>query len=434
MNETLNNNSKNPSLTKLWRILATIVWLVIALSFAAFFLIDTQLDYSQLQQACSGPDCNWLALSPAETAVLNAWGFSTLFYAQAMVITALIAVLVYWIIGILIYWRQSMTVMGWTISLSLFVIPINMIADTDNVVANYPELVIAIVFLNIIGSIIFFAFFLLFPNGQFVPRWSIITLVTLAMIDPIIQLAFNEVIFPELSDATLWPIIFAFFLIQIVFILIFQFYRYLRVSTPAERLQTKWVIFGFIVLLLGFPLWFSLYGDFLTIAPGAPRLLASGLGWIVMMLMTITLPVTIAISIMRFKLWNIDRIIRGSLMYALLTGTLLLIFFGSVVTLQSLTSGLLGEEQSQLIIVLSTLLVAALLNPARRRIQALIDRRFYRQKYDAQLAVSRFSATLSNDVEDIGEIENLLQQVLDETIQPASAVLWLREIPDTTRL
>lgn len=428
MNDALNANStKNSWLSITWRTFSILLWLVIALSFAIFFLLDLQLDYTQIKEACGGPDCNWVAISSAEETVLKSWGLSTNFYAWWMVVITLITVLIFWSIGALIFWLQGLTRIGWTVSLSLFVIPINMIADPDNVIINYPGLTTQIIILSLIGEIIYVSFFLLFPNGRFVPRWSVIWLIFFILIEPVLQLTFAGILILNISQPVFWGVVIVMFITQIVAIISFQLYRYFRVSTPGERLQTKWVLFGFVVLLLGFPVWLVLYSGIVTIPPGAPRLLASSIGWLLITVMTVTLPITIAIAIMRYELWNINRIIRGSLIYALLTGILLLLFFSSVIVLQTLSTSLLGDRQSQLSIVGSTLLVAALLNPLRGRIQSLIDRRFFRQKYDAQQALSRFSATLNSEVADSEGIAALLLEVLDETIQPDGAALWLRE-------
>src|SRR5947209_3726125 len=137
------------------------------------------------------------------------------------------------------------------------------------------------------------------------------------------------------------------------------------------------------------------------------------------------LPLSIGISILRNQLYDIDRLINRTLVYGSLTSILALIYFGCVVLLQNLVNGLTGQAgQSPLIIVGSTLAIAALFQPLRRRIQAIIDRRFYRQKYDAARTLATFSATLRNEV-DLNQLREHLITVVQETMQPTHVSLWL---------
>jgi hypothetical protein len=142
------------------------------------------------------------------------------------------------------------------------------------------------------------------------------------------------------------------------------------------------------------------------------------------------LPVFTGIAILRYRLYDIDILINRTLVYGSLTIMLLLVYLGGVVGLQRLFSPLVGSDNG-LATVATTLAIAALFNPLRRRVQTFVDRRFYRNKYDARKTLEAFSARLRDET-NLGTISEDLVEVVRETMQPAHASLWLR--PDSTPL
>ena len=154
--------------------------------------------------------------------------------------------------------------------------------------------------------------------------------------------------------------------------------------------------------------------------------------WISDDLMTITgnlllagLPLAVGAAILRYRLYDIDIIIRKTLIYSILTAVLTLVYFGSVTLMQSMLTRLTGSE-SPLVIVVSTLLIAALFNPLRRRVQSFIDRRFFRRKYDAARTLAQFARTARDEVA-LEALTAEINVVLQNTLQPANISFWVLE-------
>lgn len=187
--------------------------------------------------------------------------------------------------------------------------------------------------------------------------------------------------------------------------------RYTR-SRGEERQQMKWFTFAAAFI----PVWFITNGPIDRAFPILFDVLDA--------LVISAVPVAVGIAILRYRLYDIDVIINRALVYAVLTAALLAVYFGSVVGLQYVLRAL-GGGGSSLAVVASTLLIAALFNPLRRRVQGLIDRRFYRKKYDAARTLEAFSERL-RDASDTEQLRPELLAAVRETVQPEHASLWLR--------
>ena len=193
------------------------------------------------------------------------------------------------------------------------------------------------------------------------------------------------------------------------------FVRFRR-ADPVERSQLKWLLYA--------------GGVFLVVYAGgfAPGLGGSGndIYEIALSLSILLLSVAIAIAIFRYRLYDIDVVIRKTLVYSVLTALLGLVYFGSVILLQRLFGTLTGIEQSTLAVVISTLAIAALFTPLRRRIQDAIDRRFFRKKYNAQQVLAQFAQTVRDET-DMDVLLAELVRVVEETLQPEHVSVWLRD-------
>jgi hypothetical protein len=197
------------------------------------------------------------------------------------------------------------------------------------------------------------------------------------------------------------------------------FIRYRR-ANDTEREQIKWLLYACAVFLVVY------IGGTIGGVAGTNSL--GGYVWGVFFgLSLVMLPAAIGIAVLRYRLYDIDVVINRTLVYIPLTATLIALYFGGIVLLQRLFLTLTGE-QSTLAVVASTLLIAALFNPLRRRIQSFIDRRFYRSKYDVRKTLEAFSAKLREET-DLEALNEELVGVVSETMQPAHVSLWLR--PET---
>ncbi len=203
-----------------------------------------------------------------------------------------------------------------------------------------------------------------------------------------------------------------------------QIYRYRLTSSPVQRQQTKWVLYGLMLFVLSMISYFLLF-ELLSPQSVRIRVFLNTVGIAILQPMMLILPLTMMISILRYRLWDIDVVINRTLVYGALTAVLLLLFLASITLLQALFIRVTGQD-SQAAIVLSTLLITVLFNPLRSRLQRLIDRRFYRRKYDASRVLDRFAQHARNEV-DLEALSLELVGTVHYTVQPEQISLWLRD-------
>jgi hypothetical protein len=380
------------------------------------FIADLPGSFTQLHVVCESSDCALLQLTPTSVLVLRQVGLTVESYAILSLALSIFSVFVWSTVGLVIVWRKSNDWMALLVAIllvttgvsgqSVFYLLASLVASTS------PWFVLTLV-VSSLSSFLFLLVFLLFPDGRFVPPWTSWLLVVG------IALTGGEGILLLLRPPLFqWLILIYLGLLGMVLPGAFvQLYRYRSVSTPMQRQQTKWVVLGAIVgPLVAFvylPLLFfssrsGLY--FLILRPVATLLLLFP-------------PLCFAIAILRYRLWDIDILINRTLVYGLLTTTLLVVYLALVFGGQTLLSHLLGRDNG-VVLVGSTLVVFVLFQPLRHRIQAIIDRRFYRRKYDAAKIVAAFSSTLRNEV-DLATLSEHLLTVVQETMQPTSVSLWL---------
>ena len=331
--------------------------------------------------------------------------------------------------GLLLFWRRSDDRLA--LACAVMLVTFGGVAATplDDVVggfipapvSSFPLLVALVRVLVVIGQVSLVAFFFIFPSGRFVPRW------TLWCVPAVVAFWVAALLLPGLANGPLGILLIVFFVIAAIA----QVYRYQRVSTPVEREQTKWVVFGFFlaVAIIAVP------QVFLPLLPVSLQQAFQdneivqeiiGVRWEIALALV---PIGIAVAVMRSRLWAIDTVINRTLVYGSLTSILAAVYFGGVIGAQALGQALTGDRSlPPIAVVASTLLIAALFTPLRRWIQAFIDQRFYRRKYDAAKTLAAFSASLRSEL-DLAQLNEHLVTVVHETMQPAHVSLWLRD-PD----
>ena len=412
-----------PSLRGRWLLLARVAWVVVAVLTVVVFVSGLPSEFARLRAPCTeATSCAWVPrLSAHDARELGELGISVDFFAAYFVALEVAFMTVSCAIGAAIFWRRSDERMALLVSLMLFTLGAALTVP-------YPLLNLPLVWkvsgeaVSFIGSASLVLFLYLFPDGHFVPRWTrwlaLVWIVGLMVPATFFYGSFLRLVGVPLASA----------LAGVGFggaTLFAQVYRYRRASDASQRQQTKWVVFGVVTALGG-------ACGLLVLSLVIPRsVLASLVGTSVLYLLVLLIPISIAVAVLRYHLYNIDVLVNRTLVYGSLTATLVALYLGGIVVLQRFFVLLTGQ-QSTLAVVASTLLIAALFTPLRRRIQGFIDRRFYRRKYDARKTLEAFSATLRDET-DLGALSENLVGVVRETMQPAHVSLWLRPDGESER-
>lgn len=407
-----------------WLLLARVAWVAVAITALAIILFSIPSSFEHYQSVCTAASevCAEQAVdqaTPEGVQTLGETGLSLRSYALLNVVVDKVFQLVFFAVGALIFWRRSDDRMAWLVSVFLVSFgPVSVDPTAAyTLISSQPAWWLPVRSVDIVGSVSPVLFFFLFPSGRFVPHWTRWLAVALIVNDV------PDIFFPELSSR--WPsletVSYLVFLGGVVSMVWSQIYRFRRASSPAQRQQTKWVVFGTTLAVAGtFPL--QLPVDLSLVGGDTPlTLLLLDAGFSLSLLL---IPLSIGVAVLRSHLFDIDLLINRTLVYGLLTALLVLVYFGGIVALQRVFVALTGEK-STLAVVAYTLAIAALFSPLRRGIQSFIDRRFYRRKYDARKTLEAFSAKLREET-DLSALNGDLLGVVRDTMQPAHASLWLR--------
>jgi hypothetical protein len=353
-------------------------------------------------------------------------GLSASAYAALRTGFSALSIVIWGSVGLLIFWRRPN---DWLALLAAFVLAARGVSTSGSpayaLTLDVPALTWAFSLVTFLGQVALMAILLLFPTGRLVSRW-IGPLLPVGIIYAFFN-SFPSAVFPYTA---LWPgwlsdpslLLFPGGLIAT------QVYRTVHVDTPLQRQQTRWIAAGGRVPV-------SLTIGSLVAARLMPSLATNAVFSIVrtttFSVALLLIPIAFGFSILRYRLWDIDVVVNRALVYGSLTVLLALAYAAGVLGGQSIVGSLThasGEQQSPLVVMMTTLVIAALFQPLRRRIQAVIDRRFYRRKYDAEQALAVVGALLRQEV-DLEPLRRQLVAAVHETLQPAHVSLWLRPPP-----
>jgi hypothetical protein len=347
---------------------ARLAWVaVVALTLGLFFA-SIPVAYGQLSTVCEGyAGCDFSRLFPEDAKALEGLGLSVGFYAVYNVALSIVLALGYWAIGAILFWKSS----GHRVALYASVALVTFGtagADTLHWLADaYPAWALPVNLVYFVGEASFFVLFCVFPDGRFVPRWTLWAAV--AGITYWLLVSFFPDWLPLVIRAPL-------LLGVIGSLVVAQIYRYRRVSGPVERQKTKWVVFGLAATIAAFVVVLLIGWVFALTQPGIPQVLSNLVSTTVIVLSTLLLPLSIGIAILRYRLWDIDLIIRRSLVIGPLATILTVVFeLANQLLLPFIFQFIPAlDDSSSINTVLSVVIVVVLFKPLHARLNADVNR------------------------------------------------------------
>ncbi len=400
--------------------LARLVWIILAVGYLLLWLASVPGYYERVSTLTIEPFKlgerviydNAIAQTEAEQR-----GITVQTNAVYNIIYDSIQVLVYYAVAGIILWRTT-NGFGQFTAFVLMLFSTTIMSGAIGVAPTFPGAIMIIEIPAYIIWPLWMEWLALFPNGHTVPRRAFLPFSVAIALFIALQVASVLSAMGILSSQidTVSARLGGFGALPIFgFVLISQIYRYRRVYTSVERQQAKWFLFGLGLVFLGLVI--------TVVSPTNFRLTIFGQN--IFSILFLLFPILVAVAITRYRLFDIDLIIRRTLQYTLLTGLLALAYFGGVVILQGILGPLAGSANSPIVTVITTLGIAALFTPLRRRVQDFIDRRFFRKKYNAEQALAAFAITARDEV-DMDKLAAALIGVVEETMQPEKVSLWLK--------
>jgi hypothetical protein len=385
---------------------------------AVIFVADVPGDFHLIRTVCRAPhpsDCNNPQLNSQVLRQLHHLGLSGDAFALYFLVLSVLIVGLFMLVGLLVLRSRPDSPVALVAALFLVTFATSFVG-TDAVTASGSPWRLPALILKFVAIVSLISFLCLFPTGRFQPRWTAV----LAALG--ILLALSAWPGAPYATARAYQVVSTLtFLVVFLGVIVAQVYRYRKLSSAVERQQTKVAVIGIVATLL-------LFGALATLASihnASTGLLGTLISNTAYEVLPCLVPLSLGIAVLRYRLWDIDILINRTLVYGPLTVSLAAVYIGTILALQFAFRALTGQ-QSDVAIVVSTLVIAVLFTPVRRRIQAFIDRRFYRRKYDAVQTLAAFQRQLRDEV-DLEQLSADLVTVVQDTMQPAHVSLWLRQ-------
>ncbi len=398
--------------------LTRIVWLVLVLPILVLF-------YSGVPQA----QRLLMNVFPETARAMARVGLSARSYATLVVSLDVFMFTLMAISAVLLMLRRSNDRV--VVLVSFMLVATGMIYTVPAYETNAPVWLLAM--LIAVGETCQVMFFFVFPDGRFVPKWSWVIGIVLLLWRPLAWVGYVTNYYASGRTGENYGAL-RQDLLQILIILVLfaigiasQIYRYRRISSQTQRQQTKWLLFGILIafsLAVPYALAINVFGLFSR--PGDGPLFARTLGRTLRQIGFCLIPISLLFSMLRYRLWEVDRLINRALVYSVLIAVSAGLYFGSVFALQQLFRVVTGVRSELLVIVISTIGIAALFEPLRQFLRLAINRRFFRASYDAQQTTSALTSALQNEV-DLDRVKMQLAGAVETTLQPEHMSLWVRE-------
>lgn len=353
-------------MSKAWVPVLRILWIALTLTLICLSIFGWNLQYQAALGSCSDPICTQVDPAESDFGILSrSLGLSPAASKALDIALSVLAVLPYYIMGFILFSRQSSNRLIW---LGAFMFPA--FGGTAITSAIWPLIFVPTWLgtlaktVSMLGQVTFLNFFLVFPDGRFVPRWTaVLAALWTGVFVFSVPLGYDPFdIFEELFFVIIATLVFS------------QVYRYRKVSSLEQKQQTKWVIIGLSISLGGFLLLIMAGGIFYN---GRPPPLVGGVISLVVTLLLALIPIWIGIAITRYRLWDVEVVVNRALIYGPLSAILAGVFAASIALINLAARDFFGTESTASATVVAALLIATIFQPLRTRIESWVNKRFY---------------------------------------------------------